>query len=1029
MDNISLATKPLGVSSTINGFYMYVNFSFDQSIPGKTTINWSSHLGTGGGGYNATSSSAAAELIMRITNIKGSSSASTITAVPWKSSGYYNFKTQGSTAVSSGSFVYTHDNEGKGSFSIAFDANIGGYKDSFVDATHEVVLTDNIPYTKCGAPTSVKASGYITPSGTFTVSWSGATAGHANAISGYRVYYSLTKEGTAPTIETKTYKDVNALTSSTTFTLSNADRKWKVVCGVVAKGSVSGYDSDIKTGGNVIINSQPGVPNVSVDKTIVPSTGGEVEFTIEAGSDANSSQTRTVYYSTSATGSKKQITTTTNSTWSQTIEATTTYYFWTYDGLEYSNLYVSKTIEKNTKPEITNVAISGPVLASINANTSYEYRIAPKITVTSENGQSSKSYEYYIDYGTSISSLNSRKDISTSDSATSKIISDIRTYGLGHEDSGVFYKITVKCNDGVEDSAEKSSDIYYITKVPSLQFIYNNSGFTNIDGFSDGNFATHYSKFLGFVFERDEGYKILKFKDYNSGDKEINLNTNESDTRGSWNDSNELNSSVYYNLSYQIGYSKDYMASVKDKYITKIGTVILSNFIFSLKDQYYKFFTDELEYENTVGHSYGNSPLISGSIKDFGIKETLTSNHFYGKIKSNDSWTEAINLSPNQATSDNTIGFILSAQAISNALTSLFTESQKNKAYDSTFYLYIKNDFGDEVSINSDFYVDFRENDNITLDENSAICPNKSNENLNNWLYLKEGMGPLIGNFRITSYNTNPKGEIQIKRSTENNWQTLNNFTFFKEDNSSATPGNPVVYFASGIKVQPINEISSNSYTASYRLVVTTDTGLTKTIELYKDIPIKGHIPATLVIQNHSYKDSNLTIAYSIINSGADTKETNLILTNKEVNLYLDGQKNAKAIYIDNSEDYFSNDTKTATFNGYDFAGAESNLVKLGISTTLYTYLKTDTNRTNPCFGTTKTTILESITSTPIFNILPTVAYRKNHLGINVLEPDVNSNAIIVIGEASGRDTIYFQPANNNSCKVVNFLINCGEWT
>jgi hypothetical protein len=70
---------------------MYVIFAFDQSVPGKTTINWTSYLGTRGGGYSHSSSSAAAELIMRITNIKGSSSASTITAVPWKSSGYYNF--------------------------------------------------------------------------------------------------------------------------------------------------------------------------------------------------------------------------------------------------------------------------------------------------------------------------------------------------------------------------------------------------------------------------------------------------------------------------------------------------------------------------------------------------------------------------------------------------------------------------------------------------------------------------------------------------------------------------------------------------------------------------------------------------------------------------------------------------------------------------------------------------------------------------------------------------------------------------
>lgn len=61
-------------------------------------------------------------------------------------------------------------------------------------------------------------------------------------------------------------------------------------------------------------------------------------------------------------------------------------------------------------------------------------------------------------------------------------------------------------------------------------------------------------------------------------------------------------------------------------------------------------------------------------------------------------------------------------------------------------------------------------------------------------------------------------------------------------------------------------------------------------------------------------------------------------------------------------------------------------------------------------FKTSKIPSLQSLNFFPVFNILPTVAYRKNHLGINVLNPSASnkSDAIIVIGETSGRNKIYF---------------------
>jgi hypothetical protein len=78
-------------------------------------------------------------------------------------------------------------------------------------------------YTNCSAPTSVTTSpAFVTPAGTITVNWSGASAGINNAINGYTVYYTVSSGGTNPT--TSTYTSTINVTStassaSTTFTV------------------------------------------------------------------------------------------------------------------------------------------------------------------------------------------------------------------------------------------------------------------------------------------------------------------------------------------------------------------------------------------------------------------------------------------------------------------------------------------------------------------------------------------------------------------------------------------------------------------------------------------------------------------------------------------------------------------------------------------------------------------------------------------------------------------------------------------
>lgn len=251
------------------------------------------------------------------------------------------------------------------------------------------ITATELQTTNCTAPTSVTVSEtIISPSGSFTVSWSGAGSGINNAISSYQIYWKVSSDGSAPTTSnyTGTINVASIYASgSASITLSSATRGYKVVCGVVARGSAgSNYYSGIKTGGSIIINSLPTAPDVFANKRLLSSQENSVTFRIlAAGTDIDTSQTKTVWYSTSQDANKIKIT---DTSLVQKIDTSITYYFYTYDGLEYGP---AKTIEivKNIKPQINSVNGIVPTYTfagsdgKTGSQLGYAYKILPTISV------------------------------------------------------------------------------------------------------------------------------------------------------------------------------------------------------------------------------------------------------------------------------------------------------------------------------------------------------------------------------------------------------------------------------------------------------------------------------------------------------------------------------------------------------------------------------------------------------------------------------------------------------------------------
>ena len=247
--------------------------------------------------------------------------------------------------------------------------------------------------TKCSAPTSVTVSKTIvSPTGSFKISWSGAKGGTNNQIVSYDVYLKVSSTGTAPKVDNydkKIWVDVADGTTSGSKTINLSDlgipltRGHKIVCGVVTRGwAEENYYSGIKIGSPVKINQLPASPKiVSTNTRVVSASGTEVIFNVTAGSEPDE-QSRTLYYATSSTGTKTKFT----SPLSKTLNAAATYYFYTYDGIEYSPA-TSINITLNTKPVIKNIEVNTiSTYTALNGNGINKYqkgyadKIQPKIT-------------------------------------------------------------------------------------------------------------------------------------------------------------------------------------------------------------------------------------------------------------------------------------------------------------------------------------------------------------------------------------------------------------------------------------------------------------------------------------------------------------------------------------------------------------------------------------------------------------------------------------------------------------------------
>ena len=956
-----------------------------------------------------------------------------------------------------GSFNVYHNSSGVGKFIVTFNVEFynGTINNPNGQNSESTVTISQISYsyTNCSSPTSVSVSGinntnFVIPGGTAKVSWSGASNGVSNSISKYRVYWKASYNGDNPTTS-DTYQDFSSTSNSGSITIPTSVIRGHIIkFAVRALGSVSGYDAQTITysSNSVKVNSLPTKPlGGTVSPTLVPASGGTVTFNITSGTDSDG-QTVGLKYATSATGTK----TACASSFSLSGVSAGTYYFWSNDGLEDSTDYYTVSVSSNTKPTVT-IKGTGTQLETVNTLSNATYILNPTITLTKGNDgqQNNNTYNYYIHYSTDNSSW-TKKALWENDSSLTKTIDDVRALGYftNLATTSYYYYFSATRNDGMDtsDAVNTSSTKYYASKRPSLLGMYNTQNYQNIDL---SEFQGYFSKALSFKFQRDTGYNSLKIFSGATQVGTISLTAAPDGLRGQWLGINLTKGS--YTFTGELGHAANnfYISKLDLGSSYKIENLEAKNLTaFSDFQVYTSGITYDFSIYNTFNVDYPD--LTASKYKEYGISDISSS--FYAEltvdsVKGNKQALTIVQKTVNgNSTTNDTLYFSLTAAQLYAMLPPI---SNKNKTYQGILTVGFKDVFETDTNTSINYIINYGATPQVTL---CSIKVNNSKE-VNTWEYLKEGM-PLTVNGTVKSYNSNPKIQIQINRIKDGIESGYVNFgspidLASKSSISNITPsqGAPTSYTFSNQKIITIGELIELNYQVNFRVKVITDadskyhyTGS----KLYAgNVKVCGHTSQGAVTLNEAdYSSTEITRAISYLNYRYTNNHPGALIITDNSNYKLDLV--AKLQYRDITEsDYLTNNMIDTGLNTAEYfkeqsgqkrqiifsfpENADAFVCRLVITTTQTVYNGTES------YATTK---IVYTNEQAVYNILPTVSYRKNLLGINAtnLNREELKNAVLVIGEHSSKNIIYLisstgvKKINTSTGELDGFILDCGSW-
>lgn len=954
---------------------------------------------------------------------------------------------------------------------------------AFIEITHE----DNI--TAVTKPTSISSkNSIVTPSSTINVEWSGAKAGTNNTIAGYDIYWRI---GAAPTTSTYTgKKSINSTSTSgsTSISLSNATRGSSIYVGVITKGSQSGYNSGMATQNIAVVNTLPSAPTVSVDKTEFGKDGGTPKFTIAAGNTNNSGQAATIYYSTSSNSTKDDLET---GSFSPMVSSTITYYFYTYDGLEYSSAtskkisvypspsaptvtmtsgsstlpssggsvtfkvvagavskqsasiwysigsngekkacgasqafnisstttyyfytkdgmgqYSSATTKKitiNTKPQVTSVTITP---TTITPSVTQSVDLARKLDLSSKISKTVSTYEWYVAAASSTDGVNTLvnagaisgfKNIHSSASGSIDIFDTIT--------KGHYYKIGLRVKDSLEYSAIKWSEnimqnpyspTVEISSISSLDLI---SGYSNTkrEFYSKVNLITNKAT-IG------EGYPKLYctpvYKNMsNNSDIEVDFNvTNENEFEVTIPSSVAAGTTVKFGI--KNSFSDDTISTYyKEEVWTKASSP--------------NFSSEASIIINGPGNS-SNNPVKPYSIKDFSFGHTASNSE--GLIGYNyeliiNGKTITPELTDTGFSNEYDVSLKMGDWDNFNTQVGHSADAPLNKSYDAILKIYPKNKFGQlGSSIQTTVYFDYREYPSISLFKVSSLTTpagntltygtngfGTSDELTNNSLQFQNG-DTLTFKIEATDKNNDLKNIELYKNNTKvKTYDYSNEIKYECEDKMSGES----VFYAKVIDSTGLGTESSK--VTLYQTIIDSP----KADFSIQDIAETEKIIISFNMNNIIFGDSKIGEESNLNRYGLTTTANNKKILTLNI---LDSENNQwKEFGKQKLNDY--NESFTLLFES---EGSWNNILTQKETAKLQFELKIlyDYNKTNSQEAYTTFT-------SPILTYYfeaPTISHRKNRIGINtksykdndvfVIKKSSNNYIIRLVGEGEGKEIL-----------------------
>ena len=892
-------------------------------------------------------------------------------------------------------------------------------------STYVDFSTPALLWTNCTAPSKVSSasSSIITP-GTLSVNWTEGTPGVDNAIKNYTVYWLVSStSGQLPTTSWYSGKEV---ISGLSYSIPiQEDYRGKYISVKVQSNAT--YNSPISNDYiSRSVNSLPNRPSVSFTSKTIPSTQASVTITnISPGNLNFGSKSGSVYWARTSDGNRevvsgKEITDNTLGDLKQ--GSSKYYYFWTYDGLEYSSSPTIVTITKNIKPTITvDITSSKNSIVKVENSEISNVLETIKFNVTAQNKACYYTLKILRGVGADEKTLYTLKsDSYLSGSGNSDTPSfNIRSLGLSEGD---FY-FHFACNDFIEsgDSIIKDNNgVYYYS--PSLPTFSNN---TTYNQFSEskvpGTNSTDFYQKLRFISSHYDSYL------YDNGIFRLDTSSNEtiSYTVSKSTSSENPPKKIFYDVTITSdlvsGQTYDFFPTLQmagltsSALISRRRTPALDPTPSSGSILYIKPFTDGWnKAEDKPATSSKKISISKGSFVGGTLDDSFY--NYYNIDKNSKWWKSEILISDNQKIDISTLpkkdsisgdyyerNFSITGSAFFNKITS---DVSKTGTLTCALKNTITNRFGQTISKQSSI---------VTLDfnENPEIINISKTSNNTDYLY-EDGTLQLEYKYRTYSKNKISYSYL-INRNDGNGVVTYGDIG----TNEDLTP--PV--FGTGRLLSEIVNIKIGEITGSGPCIfnIRFYDGNSTSYDTKFNISCERirFVNPTISFEKATYNKEgtnlySVSCQYTISDYGYDLKQLNdkvFSINEESLTLNLSTTEN---ITPSTGDAVFHLDNEIVDFE----------IGRLTLTTTI-------------TYNGQSITKISTSNDLIIYGITPTVAYRQNHLGINT--STLQDDSILTIAPTSGRKIIYLQKyGSTDTFKInlatgalegfiFNFNIDCGE--